>query len=257
MSLNWPTFKPKAARTTDAGILRFFAGSLSNHPRSPANSPPLNLVSQSESFLHLVVKALGPPMASSGNKRRSASSASSTLRVALGLPLSSWPVDPECRKRICRHRTFVRRLASNLAFFGAGASGSVQVKRTAAATRGGSAPARRASPSSEMHAARGLVAATWPLTKDRSLVPVIPGAVRTPLVTRSAPTWLSSRITQVVATSGPSEATSSSSMPPSPPSLPKTRQAAPPAAASTSRPPRSSTTAKFRPAWEPNSTARF
>mmetsp|Transcript_69196 Transcript_69196/g.175873 ORF Transcript_69196/g.175873 Transcript_69196/m.175873 type:complete len:204 (+) Transcript_69196:374-985(+) len=158
---------------------------------------------------------------------------------------------------MCRQRTLVRRLASSRAFFCAGASGSAQPKRTAAATIGASAPSRRASFSSEMQAALGRSDDTCPRTKARSRVPVMPGALRTPSTVSSTPTWLSSKITQPVATPGPSDATSSSSMPPSPPSLPNNRQAEPPEAARTRRPPNSSATANEMPDSAPISEARL
>mmetsp|Transcript_13210 Transcript_13210/g.38032 ORF Transcript_13210/g.38032 Transcript_13210/m.38032 type:complete len:312 (+) Transcript_13210:85-1020(+) len=241
MSLSWPTDKVNAARVTAAGTLRFLAGSLSNHPKSPASSPPRRFVSQSEHSLHLAVNAEAPIIDNSGSKRSNCSSASNAVRDALGLPRSSCDVQPVCRNKMCRHRTFVNRAASVRARFAAGVAASLvlQPKRTMPQASGDTAPPRRASLRTVTQAALGRSDIVWARTSARSRVGPSPGALRTPSTLSRTPRWLSSKTPQCVETSSPKPAMSTSSMPPSaPPSLPKRQHMAPPAAARVTLPPR-------------------
>mmetsp|Transcript_35932 Transcript_35932/g.78357 ORF Transcript_35932/g.78357 Transcript_35932/m.78357 type:complete len:307 (+) Transcript_35932:94-1014(+) len=258
MSLSWPTAKVKAAFTTAAGIFRFFAGSRSNQPRSPAKSPPRKAVSHSEFALHRVVKADDPPAASCGSMPSNSISASPTVLVAFTLlrsPTGAW--EPTCLSIMCRHRTFLRPVASLRARFGAGSSESPradQENRTAAATRGAWAPPFRASSSTLRQAARGRSTATWDRTNARSRLNDIP-AFRTPPTVRSTPKWLCSRMTQCVEGSEPSPMTSRFSIPPSMPAWPKIMQAAPHVATKARRPPSNNAAATATPSSAPTSLA--
>mmetsp|Transcript_84256 Transcript_84256/g.117110 ORF Transcript_84256/g.117110 Transcript_84256/m.117110 type:complete len:232 (-) Transcript_84256:91-786(-) len=205
-SLTCPTARKKVARTTAAGTFRFFAGSLSSQPKSPARSPLFIAVSHSEISLHFAVNAAGPPLAICGRMCSICVSASPTVRVGFFRlsPNRAW--HPAYRKRRCLQRTFVRPLDGVSVFRrfpGSCPREPDQLNRTAAATKGGSPPTLRASSRSATHPARGRSAMTCDRAKARILAEGRP-EVRTPFTVRSAPKWLSSRTAQCVVASASS-----------------------------------------------------